>query len=197
MVMTFSKPPPDGHPEWVILLMGNDKKIFEFKFIEEKEMTRTIPNSEPLTGYAFFLRGQSIFQAGSASRPVYGIVEGDIAIMRDSRVVDTLGPGGLLAEAMLPPASGLLAVAHTNCRLVALDAVVFAILAPYPPAFVRQIIGAMAGLTLEPSRPKIKWPASLQARRARRQLRRPREQAGVFKIVQLNEEGGEPLPNTL
>jgi hypothetical protein len=111
------------------------------------------------------------------------VVEGEIAIIQHSRVVDTLGPGGLLAEAMLLPASGLAAVAHTNCRLVAVEAIVFAILAQYPPAFVLQVICDMAGLTVEQPRPKIKWPTSLRAGRSNRQPRRPREPAGVFRIV--------------
>lgn len=52
-------------------------------------MMLTLPNSEQLKDYTFFLRGQSIFKAGSATPPVYGVIEDEIDIIQNGQVVDT------------------------------------------------------------------------------------------------------------
>jgi CRP-like cAMP-binding protein len=145
-----------------------------------------------MTGYEFFFRSQSIFNPKQAGRLIYVIVEGDEAILQNDRLVEMVGPGHYLAEATLPPAAGLIAVAHTDCRLVAINGVMLAVLAQCPPETVAGIIQLMIGPPR--LRPAIRWPASLLASRAARQAKRPREQAGVFPVVRADRTRPEISP---
>jgi CRP-like cAMP-binding protein len=138
-------------------------------------------------GYEFFFRSQPIFNPKQPGRLIYVVVEGEVAIFQNERLIETMGPGHYLAETTLPPAAGLIAIAHTDCRLVAINEVMLAVLAQCPPEIVAWIIPMMMGLPR--LTPKIRWPASILASRAARQAKRPREQAELFPVVR-NENRG-------
>lgn len=115
-----------------------------------------------MTGYEFFFRSQPIFNPKQAGRLIYVVVDGEVAIFQNERLVERVGPGHFLAEASLPPASGLVAVAHTDCRLVAINEVTLAVLVQCPPQTVVWVIRLMAGLPQLKS--EIRWPARPPAR---------------------------------
>lgn len=133
-----------------------------------------------MTGYEFFFRGQPIFKPNQAGRLIYLIVEGQVAIAQAGRLVETMGPGRYLVEDTLPPATGLIAFAHTNCRLVAINEAMLATLVQCSPEVVRWVSRMMAGLTgLEPI---LRRPASLQVKQANRPPYRPRQEAGIYRV---------------
>lgn len=142
-----------------------------------------------MTGYEFFFRSQPIFNPKQPGRLIYVIVEGEVAIFQHERLIEMVGPGQYLAEATLPATAGLMAIAHTDCRLVAINEVMLAVLAQCPPEIVAWVIQMMMGLPR--LRPAIRWPASLLASRAARQAERPREQAGVFPVVRTEGVGSK------
>lgn len=143
--------------------------------------------TQQMKGYEFFFRSQPIFNPKQPGRLIYVIVEGEVAIFQHERLIEMVGPGQYLAEATLPATAGLMAIAHTDCRLVAINEVKLAVLAQCPPEIVARVIPMMIGLPR--LTPKIRWPASLLASRAARQTKRPREQAGLFPVVR-NENRG-------
>lgn len=133
-----------------------------------------------MTGYEFFFRSQPIFKPNRAGGLIYLIIEGQVAIAQADRLVETLGPGQYLVEADLPPAAGLIAFAHTNCRLVAINEAMLATLVQCSPEVVRWVSRVMAGLSHV--KPTIRWPASLQAKQANRPPHRPRQEAGIYRV---------------
>lgn len=133
--------------------------------------------------YEFFYRGQLIRHAGQSSPALYAILDGRVAILERGRVVNILEPGHCLTERNLPPLSGRVAVAHTNCRLVVINSVMFALLVQRPPEAVVQVLRKRLERATTKPPPQIRWPASVLARRAARQIRKSREQAGVYPVV--------------
>ena len=140
--------------------------------------TMTVHQQKSKTGYDFFYRSQLIFSPGQPGQQLYAVLEGEVALYNGHYRIYTLPAGHCLAEATLRQ-SGWVAVAHTNCRLVALDAATYAALANLSPDFV---LGAIrpprysAGETLPV---QIRWPSALLARRQQRP-RRSRETAQLF-----------------
>jgi CRP-like cAMP-binding protein len=135
-----------------------------------------------MKGYEFFFRSQPIFKLNQAGRLIYVVIEGQVAIVQAGRLVETLGPGQYLVEATLPPATGLIAIAHTDCRLVALNEAMLATLVQCSPEVVGRVGRMMAGLTrLEPT---LRRPASLQVKRVSRPPHRPRQEAEIYPVVQ-------------
>jgi len=133
--------------------------------------------------YDFFYRGQLIMQAGQPSLALYAILDGQVAILEGERMVGILEPGHCLTERNLPPLSGRVAVAHTNCRLVRINSVMLALLVQRPPEVVVQVLRKRIERVNTTPPPRLRWPASLLANRAARQSGRSRESVGVYPVV--------------
>jgi hypothetical protein len=101
---------------------------------------KIMPNLAPLKEYTFFLRGQPIFTANPSEPPIYLVVEGQVITSHKGEQIALIGPGEFLPGTLVSASPGLVALAGANCRLVAVDPVVFATLVDFPPAFVLQIL---------------------------------------------------------
>ncbi|MBE7471952.1 MAG: hypothetical protein HS114_22670 [Anaerolineales bacterium] len=169
-------------------LIYNLAKASQQERLREAEKIRLANQvTQQTKGYEFFFRSQPIFNPKQPGRLIYVIVEGEVAIFQNERLIEMMGPGHYLVETTLPAAAGLIAIAHTDCRLVAINEVMLAALVQLSPEAVVRIVQIMMGLPR--LRPAIRWPASLLASRAARQSKRPREQAELFPVVR-NENRG-------
>ena len=158
-------------------------KIIQQERWREAEQARLVSQAtQKMRGYEFFFRSQLIFDPKQAGRRIYVIVEGEVAILQEGRRIEIVEPGHYLVEATLPAAAGLVAVGHTDCRLVAIDEVMLAVLAQCPPEMVVWLVQMMSGLTR--LKPVIRWPASLLARRSR-------QPAGVYPVVRAEGVGSK------
>jgi len=133
-----------------------------------KTMTLQQPKSQP--GYDFFYRSQPIFTPSQAGQRIYAVLEGEVALYNGSYRVFTLKAGHCLVEEQLRQ-SGRIAVAQTNCRLVAIDAATYAAFAKASSSFVLGAIRPPRYESRQPAAVQIRWPASLLARRQQRRSR--------------------------
>jgi CRP/FNR family cyclic AMP-dependent transcriptional regulator len=93
-----------------------------------------------------FSAGQHIFTAGQPGDVMYVVKEGEVDVVIKGKVVDTVGPGGLLGEMALidkRPRSAT-AVAKTDCKLVSVDEQRFQRLVQQTPHFAIQVMKVMA-----------------------------------------------------
>jgi len=93
-----------------------------------------------------FPAGQHIFTEGQAGDTMYVIKEGEVEVIVNGKVVDTLGPSGILGEMALidkQPRSAT-AVAKTDCKLVSVNEQRFQRLVQQTPHFAIQVMRVMA-----------------------------------------------------
>ena len=93
-----------------------------------------------------FSTGQHIFTAGQPGDTMYVVKEGEVEVVVNGKVVDTLGPGGILGEMALidkQPRSAT-AVAKTDCKLVSVNEQRFQRLVQQTPHFAIQVMRVMA-----------------------------------------------------
>jgi len=132
--------------------------------------TMTLQQSKSQPGYDFFYRSQLIFTPDQAGQRIYAMLEGEVALYSGSYRVFTLQAGHCLMEEQLRQ-RGWIAVAQTNCRLVAIDAATYAAFAKVSPGFVLGAIRPPHYESRQPTAVQIRWPASLSARRQQRRSR--------------------------
>jgi len=109
-------------------------------------MTSTIGLFKNATSFEVFAPGQTVFQDGDPARVMYVVKEGEVDILIGGKLVETVGPGGLLGEVALidaHPRSGT-AVARTECQLVPIDERRFTFLIQQTPQFALQVMRIMA-----------------------------------------------------
>ena len=90
--------------------------------------------------------GQQIFTVGQPGDVMYVVKEGEVDIVINDKVVDTVGPGGLIGEMALidkRPRSAT-AVAKTDCKLVSVNEQRFQRLVQQTPHFAIQVMKVMA-----------------------------------------------------
>lgn len=93
-----------------------------------------------------FSAGQHIFTAGQPGDTMYVVKEGEVEVVVNGKVVDTVGPGGILGEMALidkQPRSAT-AVAKTDCKLVSVNEERFQRLVKQTPHFAIQVMRVMA-----------------------------------------------------
>jgi CRP-like cAMP-binding protein len=93
-----------------------------------------------------FAPGQPIFTEGQPGDVMYVVKEGEVDVLINGKVIDTVGPGGLLGEMALidkQPRSAT-AVAKTACKLMSVDEQRFQRLVQQTPHFALQVMRAMA-----------------------------------------------------
>ncbi len=96
--------------------------------------------------YQSFTRGQTIFQEGEPGDRLYIVVEGQVDIIADHQLLETVEPGGILGELALiddKPRSAM-AVARTDCLLTPIGRQHFLTLVQRTPRFALQVMRVMA-----------------------------------------------------
>lgn len=89
--------------------------------------------------------GEVIFSAGDPGDVMYVVQEGEVDIVLGDRVIDSIGPGGIIGEMALidsRPRSAT-ALARTDCRLVPIDEKRFAFLVQQTPNFALTVMRLM------------------------------------------------------
>ena len=90
--------------------------------------------------------GQHIFTAGQPGDMMYVVKEGEVEVVINGKVIDTVGPGGILGEMALidrRPRSAT-AIAKTDCKLVSVNEQRFQRLVQQTPHFALQVMKVMA-----------------------------------------------------
>jgi len=109
-------------------------------------MTATITLFRNATDYESFPAGQIIFQEGQPGEVMYAVSEGEVDILVHDKVIDTVGPGGIVGEMALidtKPRSAT-AIAKTDCKLVPISEKRFTFLVQQTPNFALQVMRVMA-----------------------------------------------------
>jgi CRP/FNR family cyclic AMP-dependent transcriptional regulator len=90
--------------------------------------------------------GQTIFNEGDSGNSMYVVVEGNVDLLVKGKLVESLGPGGVLGEMALldniPRSAG--AIAKTDCRLVEINEKRFKFLIQQTPNFALQLMRVIA-----------------------------------------------------
>ena len=93
-----------------------------------------------------FSAGQQIFTAGQPGDTMYVVKEGEVDVVINDKVIDTVCPGGILGEMALidkRPRSAT-SVAKTDCKLVSVNEQRFQRLVQQTPHFAIQVMKVMA-----------------------------------------------------
>lgn len=90
--------------------------------------------------------GQAIFNEGDSGNAMYVVVEGEVDLLVKGKLMEQLGPGGVLGEMALlddVPRSAS-AIAKTACRLVEINEKRFKFLVQQTPNFALQLMRVIA-----------------------------------------------------
>jgi CRP-like cAMP-binding protein len=93
-----------------------------------------------------FAAGEPIFAEGEAGDSMYAVIDGEIEIRKQERILDTVSAGGVFGEMALidqEPRSAS-AVAKSDCRVVAIGQKRFTLLVQQTPYFALQIMHVLA-----------------------------------------------------
>ena len=93
-----------------------------------------------------YTAGQPVFAEGAAADGMYAVIEGEVEILMDGRVRETVPPGGIFGELALlddQPRSAT-AVARTDCTIAVVNARRFETLVQQTPFFALQVMQVMA-----------------------------------------------------
>ncbi len=96
--------------------------------------------------YRSFTRGETIFTQGDAGDCMYAIKEGEVDVLVNGAVVETLGEGSIFGEMALidtNPRSATV-VARTDCKLVPINESRFKYLVQQTPFFAIEVMRVMA-----------------------------------------------------
>jgi CRP-like cAMP-binding protein len=102
-----------------------------------------LPNDAQLTTLS---EGEVIFAQGDRGELMYVVVEGEAQILIEGKVVETVGPGGILGEMALIDAEARSATAltKTRCILIPIDEKAFIDLVTRQPEFALQVMRVLA-----------------------------------------------------
>ena len=89
--------------------------------------------------------GEVIFTAGDPGDRMYVVIEGEVDVLFEGRVIETTGPGGILGEMALIDRSprSATAVAKTDCKLAPIDEKRFEFLVGQTPFFALHVMRVM------------------------------------------------------
>jgi len=93
-----------------------------------------------------FKAGQTIFEVGEEAEMMYIVVEGEVEIQLNGRVLQTVGAQDVFGEMALidnSPRSAK-AIAKTDCRLAGIDKDRFLVLVEKNPDFALEVMEVMA-----------------------------------------------------
>ena len=109
-------------------------------------MSTTINLFRNATDVNTFTAGQVIFKEGQPGDVMYVVIDGTIDILVHDKVINIIGPGGILGEMALldnEPRSTT-AIANTDCKLAPVDQRRFTFLVQQTPYFAIQVMQIMA-----------------------------------------------------
>ena len=94
----------------------------------------------------FYQQGAKIIDKGQTGIRMYAVLEGEVAVSIDGRIVEILGPGGVFGEAALVTESARLAsaTAQSDCELLAIGRPAFLQLVKVSPEFASTLLSALA-----------------------------------------------------
>lgn len=90
-----------------------------------------------------FSAGEVVFNQGEPGHLMYGILEGEVELLVDGKVVETIAQGDVFGEGALVHPSGArasTAIAKTNCKLATLDQERFLFAVQETPFFALQVM---------------------------------------------------------
>jgi CRP-like cAMP-binding protein len=90
--------------------------------------------------------GSLLYRAGDPGDTMLGVIEGEIDIVAEGQVIETIGPGGIVGEMALIDGSvrSADAIARTDVRVSLIDRAHFERLVSGHPTFALQVLGIMA-----------------------------------------------------
>jgi len=90
--------------------------------------------------------GEALFSEGEAGDVMYAVIEGQVEVTIDGKVIEELGPGNILGELALIDASPRAATARAAVasRVVRIDKKHFMFLVQEHPTFALQVMAVMA-----------------------------------------------------
>jgi CRP-like cAMP-binding protein len=93
-----------------------------------------------------FKAGQTIFDIGEQAEMMYIVVDGEVEIQFNGRVLQTVGPQDIFGELALidDSARSAKAIARTDCRLAGIDRERFLVLVEKNPDFALEVMRIMA-----------------------------------------------------
>src|SRR5262245_41369460 len=93
-----------------------------------------------------FEAGEVVFREGDPGEAMYVVVEGELEVTIRGKLVETLGPGGVIGEMSLIDKEPRLATvtALTDCRLAAIPEKRFLFMVQQTPHFSLQILRVVA-----------------------------------------------------
>ena len=93
----------------------------------------------------YYAAGDTIFEAGDEGHYMYVIQDGEIEILVNGKVIDSMGPGGVFGEMALIDRSPRTATARarTDCRVVPIDETRFMNHVHRTPFFAIQVMRIM------------------------------------------------------
>ena len=102
--------------------------------------------SNQIETYQSFNQGQTIFREGEPGDRLYIVAEGQVDIVTDTQLLETVNPGGILGEMALiddKPRSATV-IARTDCVLAPISRQHFVTLIQRTPLFALQVMRVMA-----------------------------------------------------
>lgn len=89
-----------------------------------------------------FKAGERIFNEGETGDYMYGVIEGEVDILKNGKVVDTVSPGGIFGEMALidHTARSATAVAKTDCKAAQISEKRFYFLVQQTPNFALHLM---------------------------------------------------------
>lgn len=108
-------------------------------------MTATIEIFKYEQNVDYYAAGELIFEAGDPGRVMYVVQEGEVDVLANGRVIDTVIAGGIFGEMALIDRSPRSAsvMARTDCRVVPLDEARFMQHVHRTPFFALQVMRIM------------------------------------------------------
>ena len=93
-----------------------------------------------------FAAGATIFEQGERGEFMYIVLEGEVEIRHDGKVVDTASVGGIIGEMALIDSEkrSASAVAQSDCKVAPVDARRFEFLVSETPNFALQVMSVLA-----------------------------------------------------
>jgi CRP/FNR family transcriptional regulator, cyclic AMP receptor protein len=99
------------------------------------------------TTFDFVPAGMTVFSANDLGNTMYVVLEGELEIFVNDRLVETAGPGSIIGEvALIEPdhVRSATVIAKMDCKLVAVDEKRFQFLVQQTPFFALEVMQIMA-----------------------------------------------------
>jgi CRP-like cAMP-binding protein len=143
----MGRPRPSAGPASPLSIRRND---------EQSSMTHDTPFNKIET-HQTVPAGQTIFREGDPGDVMYIVVEGQVEILIDNQLLETLGPGDILGEMALieDRARSATARARADCVLTAVSRQHFLTLIQRTPMFAIQVMRVLAQRLRQTNRQRL------------------------------------------